>query len=281
MLHGRRGRAYSRVGEWNKAVADLSQAIALRPKQDALWKFEGLFLDRGDAYAEMGRSKEAADDLSKACEQDPRNPSLRMGLALIRLEMDDIIGYRKTCSRLLNDFGQTEDSEVAVITVMACSLVPEAVEDREALVRLAQKAVDATKDEPKDELRKHRVFWSLGVASYRAERFAKAIGHLNDAMKALPSKVNLTDLIGFDPSAYGGVSLARAPGGVPSDWLLLAMAHYRLGLSEDAKKWLTKAVASMETGSSSTRIAWKDRIVLRVLRREAESLINGKKPSAK
>jgi eukaryotic-like serine/threonine-protein kinase len=97
-LHARRGRAFAQIGHWTKAVANQSQAIALRPEQDMLWKYEGLFDLRGNAYAELGQWEQADGDFSKACELDASNPSPRIGLAFSRLANGDINGYRETCA---------------------------------------------------------------------------------------------------------------------------------------------------------------------------------------
>ena len=99
-LHSRRGRAYARLGRWNEAVADYSQAIALRPAQDALWKYEQPFNGRADGYAEMGRWEEAASDFLKACELDPRNAQARIGLGLISLARNDTKSFRDHCGSL-------------------------------------------------------------------------------------------------------------------------------------------------------------------------------------
>jgi serine/threonine protein kinase len=115
---------------------------------------------------------------------------------------------------------------------------------------------------------------ALGAATYRAGRFEEAIGHLSDALKPLP--------------AQSGAFPSSAPDSEPLTWLFLAMAHQRLGHSKNAREWRDKAVASIEQivqerpadGSYRRRIRWTDRHALRVLRHEAEALINEKKPPA-
>jgi tetratricopeptide (TPR) repeat protein len=257
VLLGRRGRAYVELGRWDAAIADAWKAIALRPKQDQLWKLQRLWLLRGNALAELGRWEQAAADLVLAVEQEDGGPDPRIGLALARLAAGDPDGYRKACARLLRDFGQHKDPKVVGAVASTCSLVPDAIEDHEAVVRCAR---SAEKSAPKDADR-HHLLQALSAAVYRAGRFEEAIGCLNDAAKA-------------------------QPGPDPLDELFLAMAHHRAGHAEEARKCLDKAAASIDRAtqdppdgaSPSPRIDWKTRLANRVLRREAESLIGGAAP---
>ena len=55
------------------------------------------------------------------------------------------------------------------------------------------------------------------------------------------------------------------------------MAHHRLGRAEEARRWLDKAVTSMEQEmhdpKSAARQKWNRRLTLQLLRREAEQLV--------
>jgi tetratricopeptide (TPR) repeat protein len=280
MLLGRRSQACARLGRWDEVVADASRAIALRPEQDQFWKLDGLWRQRGNAHAELGRWQQAAADLMRAIEQDRDKPDPQVDLALVHLASGDIDGYRKACTRLLKDFGQRKVPDTADAVAWTCILAPDAVEDREAVVRCAQWALmkAARKRFDKD---KHALLQTLGAATYRAGRFQEAIGHLNDALKALPEPIG--PRLSSDPKAYGGVSSGPAPGGDAPDWLFQAMAHHRLGHAEEARKWLDKAVAWIdqrkqlrwEGASSDFLIDWQVRLAYRVLRLEAEGLIAG------
>src|SRR5262249_7314365 len=159
--------AYAQLGRWPEAVSDASKAIALRPEQDQLWRLRRLWLLRGDARAELGRWEQAATDLMRAVEQDSGNPSLQMDLACAHLRGGDIDGYRRACTRLLRDFGQTDDPHRADTVAWTCILAPEAVADGEAVVRYARVAAKAgSKDTDK-----HSFLQTLGAATYRAGRF--------------------------------------------------------------------------------------------------------------
>jgi tetratricopeptide (TPR) repeat protein len=277
MLLGRRARAYARLCRWDEVIADASRAIALRPEQEQLWKLDGFWRQRGNAHAELGRWQQAAADLMRAMEQDRNKPGPQVDLALVHLASGDIDGYRKSCTRLLKDFSQINDPYAADSVAWTCTLASDADLDREAVVRCAQSAVKAV---PKDS-DKHPFLQTLGAATYRAGRFQEAIGHLNDALKALPEPIR--PRLGSDPKAAGGVSSGPALGDDAQDWLFLAMAHHRLGHAEEAGKWLDKAVAAIKQATQVrpedvppyARLDWQTRIAYQVLRLEAEGLIAG------
>jgi tetratricopeptide (TPR) repeat protein len=277
MLLGRRGRAYAELGRGHEAIADASKAIALRPEQDQLWKLQRLWLLRADAQAELGLWDQAAADLTRAVEQDAGDPLPQFDLAHAHLAGGDIDGYRRACTRLLRDFGRRNYPHLANAVAWTCILAPEAVADREAVVRWAWVAVKAASKNSQ----KHAVLNTLGAATYRAGRFEEAIGHLNEAMKALPEPGGLRSQV--DGPARGKGSSGPAAGGNAFDWLFLAMAHHRLGHAVEARQWLDKAVAAIDRAtqappdgsSSGSRINWKTRLSYRVLRREAEGQIGG------
>ncbi len=64
-------------------------------------------------------------------------------------------------------------------------------------------------------------------------------------------------------------------------WFFLAMAHHRLGQTDEAAKWLDKAVAWTEKvlaehkSGSGTQLGWNRRLTLQLLSAEAEQLIAG------
>ena len=105
-------------------------------------------------------------------------------------------------------------------------------------VQLAKKAVELT---PKD-----RTCWQvLGMAQYRA-------GDCKASVVALEK------------------SMALRKGGDANDWIFLAMARWRLGDHDGARKWYAQTVQWMEQNHS------KDKELGR-FREEAEKLLESKK----
>jgi eukaryotic-like serine/threonine-protein kinase len=279
ILYSRRGRAFSLLGRWNEAVADYSQAIELRPVEEALWKYERLFSERADLYAEMGRWPAAASDFSEACALDPRDVEARIGLYLISLSNDDLSGFRESCARLLRDFmpsyrrelilrefrWTSYEPELIVNLVAACNSVPIGARDGEIVLRLSRLAPFA------DGI--------PGAAKFR-------VGNLADGVKELTRA--LQDLADEGDGALdgGGVKSGRAVSfGIRADGaavrLFLALAHQRLGHIKEARECLHEATSAIDEetrpdatpASSRPRLRWRDRLVLGTLRREAEAVI--------
>ena len=76
------------------------------------------------------------------------------------------------------------------------------------------------------------------------------------------------------------------PGCAVLNWLWLALAHQRLGKSEEARRWLDKATAWLDQYRDGMPDRADDELGLhlhnwleaQVLRREAETLLRGQKP---
>ena len=247
-----RGNAYFSLNQWDKAITDYSKAIDLDPKDGVIPA------NRGWVYAELGQWDKAASDYSKAVKLDPQRRFSWAGLAVVLLAKGDGEGYRRACASLIDRFGQTDDPQVADNVGWLCVQAPDAVAPREEVVRLAKQAVESAKD----KVQEHLYLQTLGAATYRAGRFQEAIEHLNKGIKAH----------GKEGDAF--------------DWLFLAMAHQRLGHSDEARKWLDRAVQWIDQStrdhpkddSLGTPIGWAPWMILKVLRREAESLMKAEKP---
>jgi tetratricopeptide (TPR) repeat protein len=131
------------------------------------------------------------------------------------------------------------------ILAWACVLAPSAVADPLVPVQLAEKAV---KRFPKIS----GFLDTLGAAHYRAGQYDRAIQRLNEAMQA------------------------QGQGGTATAWLFLVLAHQRLGHADEAKQWLDKAVAWIETADREKTLSPRNRLEVQWLRREAKALIEGK-----
>jgi hypothetical protein len=157
-------------------------------------------------------------------------------------------GVRLACEDLLKRFGNATDPAQAHSVAWFCVIVPDAVGDREAPVRLAEAALARCPPGERGE-----VLTTLGAVLYRAGRFEEAIRRLNEGLQA------------------------RGVGSLPRGFAFLALAHHRLGRRDEAQRWLDKLIASRATETSSS--SWDD-MAIGILRREAESLILGSRPAA-
>ena len=254
--HRARGRAYAQLGRWEETAADVSKAIDLGPRDGSLW------LNRGDAYSELSRWDGAYADYWKAFEFGARHgKSMALQrLAHVRLATNEIGGYREACAALLGLIEQEDQPTEVDVVARICVLVPDAVADREAAVRLAEKAVNA-KTTPSV---RHSYLGTLGAATYRAGRYEEAVRHLDEGVKA------------------GG------KGGDALDWIFLAMAHQRLGHTGESRRWMDKAISWIDSSTKDkpkddtfgARIDWQTWLALQVLRREAEALLKGSQAEA-
>jgi non-specific serine/threonine protein kinase/serine/threonine-protein kinase len=218
-------------------------------------------LARGDAHAERGDWEKAAADFAVAFGAEPSDDPVRwFEYAGLLLRTGDAEGYRKLCVRMREQFGARRDGAAVGILAHACVLGPDALGDADAVVRLAEERLALTAP-PSG----HHYYWSIhvvGLAYYRAGQYQKAVDWLSKAMKDDP---------GWEYP-------------VPN-WLVLSMAHQRLGHAEEAQQWFDKAKQWFGEKTRSrpadwTRAAppgwqWWDWLGVQVLCREAETLLKG------
>ena len=221
-----------------KALAELARAV-----EDA---------ERAENLAKSGQWDLAADAYGKFVDQEPDNFVLRQAQIRALLAANDVAGARRACEDLLKRSANailsgswTTNLAFGNNVVWSCVLTPDAVADPGVPVRLAEAALKlhaVTEREGSDRLR------ILGAALYRAGRFAEAIRTLEESHRG------------------------RGDGGDPRGFAFLALAHHRLGHRDEARRWLDKLAAYQpkETGD----LSWDD-VEIRILRREAESLIRG------
>src|SRR5206468_298983 len=116
--------------------------------------------------------------------------------------------YQKACAQFLERHGRTTKIDSTNLLAWTCVLAPEAVPNMGEVVALTEKLAA---NDPKS------VFCArtLGAAFLRVGKFEAAIKELTraDALQQLPTT-----------------------------WLHLAVAHRRLGKTEEARQWLDKAV---------------------------------------
>ena len=207
----------------------------------------------GHALCRRGKFNEAVGVYRKAIELDPEGVVHRYWLALAQLKEGDRAGYRRTCAALLARFGQTDKPGDAFWVAWTTVLAEGSVTDIDQPVRVAEAAL---RGDPRED----RHATALGAALYRAGRFDEAIRRLDQASAA------------FEQAA------AKRPTSSPAyTWFFLAMAHQRLGHGEEARKWLARAVERTGQEGQIEGLRWNRLSTLRLLRREAEGLVLGKK----
>jgi hypothetical protein len=145
---------------------------------------------------------------------------------------------------MLKRFGKTKDPMAASNVVRACVAAPGAVADPAALVPLAELAVKAAPGKAR----------LLPAALHRAGRHEAAVRHFEELAKS------------------GKAGKLRA-----ADWYFLAMAHHRLGHTEEARKCLDQGTRWLEGAerevAQGKHWPWFERVEAEQLRKEAEALL--------
>jgi tetratricopeptide (TPR) repeat protein len=247
-----RVRALVERGQWQEAQDLVNDFLARHPGEPQALRLAGGFSRRrGDWHADRKQWREAADDYRKAAEAPGADLDVRYGYALLCLQRNDAAGYRKVGTTLLEGVGEALSPQAASAIAWTCSLAPEAVPDLKRVVQLAERAAAS-------DGRSHVLARNLGAALLRAGRCQDAVVKLNQAL-ALQKEA-------------------------PATWLLLALAHRRLGHADEAGRWLAKAQQRLDRAERNpdvpvegalaawNHLPWQQRVMLQVLRHEAESL---------
>jgi serine/threonine protein kinase/tetratricopeptide (TPR) repeat protein len=245
-----RGTAYERLGQWEKAIADLSVAIEVTPG------YAQALSARAYAYTVLGRWPEAADDLMpKDLSSAPLN-DVWFQLACVRQLHGDDDGYRGLCRQLLARIGQSQPGFTgfqAFLASRTCMLRPETAAPPKEGVAWAEQAVASRANVP----------WylhGLALAHYRFGQWEEAAARSQESLKADPH--------------WGGIML---------NWLVLALAEKSQGHTEQARQWMEKAASWREKavqGSANARqiappdLSLTDWLEFEVLFREAEKSFN-------
>src|SRR5262249_4762171 len=150
-----RGRMYTELHQYDKALANVNKAIGLDPKLALPWN------NRGHTYIEMRQYDKALADLNKAMELDPRNAWPWHDRARIYTKLhqyDKALAAANKCIEV----DPTRDPLHRDYLAWHLATCPDAkFRDASKAVALAKQAVELA---PKE-----REFWNtLGAAHYRA-----------------------------------------------------------------------------------------------------------------
>ena len=256
--------------QWFAANFHLNWLFRTDPKQAFPWLF------RGRIRLKQGRPSEAATDIRRALQLEPKNLDALRWQALLCLAVDDHAGYRHACADLQNALSNNSDPSWARYLAYACTLAPDALADWKPLLQRTEKlaAKYTFADSPNS---------CLGRVLLRAGRHQEAIEHLRRVLERRPKNVLFRE-----------------------EELLLALAYHHLGKHDEARRWLTEAVAWQERGQGPVRassavaagtggplavlaalhseaadprtqqVGWEQRLNLQLLRCEAEQLLGPK-----
>jgi uncharacterized protein (TIGR03067 family) len=213
-------------------------ALAVRACQAVLQvnrRSADAYLIRSNAHTMLGHWDRAASDFVKEAAIAQYHPKTSVAFmeAFRLLARGDRAGYRKLCAQLvqLSSTVQTAD-EIGHIARICLLSVDSGIRPEEAalLAERAGKSVRAPWHQ-----------YALGLAHYRAGQFERAIQCLHQADQWR---------------------------GRPINWLIMAMAHHRLGRVSEARGWLDWACEK-----PFPFVHPHESVAYQLLRREAEALI--------
>ena len=235
-------RALRRAGDAEAATAALHEAIKLNPSRAGIDEVAALL-------AQTGRLEEARALWQKLLARDPPDHESWYGYAQLCLFLGKEDEFRRVRDAMLRHFGASDDWIVAERTSLASLLLPASGEDLQRVAALADRAVADARKSPEPD--NPYVQFVKGLSEYRQGRDEQALPFLRESASKLPNR--------------------------PGPRLVLAMAQFRSGSPDEARKTLAAAVTSYD---------WKDSHddhptdwASHILRHEAELMILPNLPS--
>jgi uncharacterized protein (TIGR02996 family) len=203
----------------------------------------------------------AAAAFARYVERNPDDGNAWCQYAALLLLTGRPADHARACATMRERLAAGKDTWFVYMMARACSLGAEAGSETARLVVLMERIVN---HEPPAPYYVH----VLAASLYRNRQYERALARVHESMTADP-----------DWTEH-----------IPLNWLLLALAHHRLGHAGEARAWLDRAVRRIDEGG---RVASQAEVVqlpmnahdwmgCLVLRQEAESLIHGAaKPDAR
>jgi serine/threonine-protein kinase len=224
------------AGRMDEAIEHYRQYLAVDPTHTYVAHLVRANLVR------KGRGEELRREWERALQADPSEHDAWFGYSELCLFLGDEPEYRRARQDLLRRFGNTSDPYVAERTARAVLLLPASEDEMRAAVTLVERAV-AAKATTAQWIYPYFLF-AQGLAEYRQGRYDSTI------------------------------SIMRADAGTvmgPAPRFVIAMALYRTGQKEEARKTLATEISRFDWGMAHA--ISRDHWIWHVLRREAEALI--------
>jgi len=272
------GMALNTPGRQDEAITHLQKAASLEPNSPEIQRNLGLALIARDRPAEAiehlqaavamepnnttdqqalrtalihaGRLEEAREAWKKILDAGPSDHEIWSGYPELCLFLGNTDEFRWARSALLARFRDTSDPFIAERVARAYSFLPASEDELRQVASLAERATAAA--DPKYDWARPYFHFAKGLSDYRLGRF-------DDAIAAMSSGAKDTNYIG------------------PSAQLVMAMALYRKGDTNEARNAWTGAVESYDwnPAKADNRDVW----IPHILRREAESMILSNQPA--
>ncbi|MFC1596542.1 protein kinase [Planctomycetota bacterium] len=250
--------ATSHNDDFKQKTLDLLTELIDSPESDAAAdaNYRGY---RCALLLQMERWLESKAELEKLLELEPSQATYqdRYSHALLCLMVKDEAAYRDACREMIARFTDTDNASAAHFAAWTCALHPAAIEDFEPAIKLAQAA-------PEKDGENAQFQGTLGAILYRAGQNEEA----RDQLSTLAEQLEQGDRQADSSPAYC--------------WYFLAMAHKAAGQDQQARDCLAKANqwADKVLADEENPPAWNRRETLKLLREEAEGLIDVDDPQS-
>lgn len=230
-------------GRWAEARAELRRIVSLVGEDPIVsWRL-------AEAEARLGLLQEAEPRLATAMSavagptvDSPDHMQARIGLAALHLLNGHPHAYRAASQSLLEGIERKPSPMASFFVAWHCAIGPHAVDDPRTLVNLAEAALEEAPNNLKPIL-----LAGAGAVLYRAGRPGEAVVRLERAERQL--------------THYR-----------PQTWAFLAMAHQALGREAEARRWLARLRAHLDSAQSASESLWEV-LQTTMLCREAEAIV--------
>lgn len=240
-----RARALAGLRRAALADAEYSAAVALLP-DDSQVRLEA---HRARARLLVHRQdyRAAAEEFGLAFALKPNDAELLSCRIAVLFAAHDLDTYRQECGRMVELFGKTTDPRVAHVVSFVCTLSPNSLVDPSPLGGIGQLASE----------RYLGAVHMTGAVEYRLGNYQRAVDCFHQAANNYRFRA--------------------------VDWVFLAMAQFRLGHLEDARRNLAVARKWIDDANQSTPLnqspagaswgGWYEKVVFPLILNEASELI--------
>jgi tetratricopeptide (TPR) repeat protein len=244
------GYACVESGRPKQAHAAYSRTVALNPRFDAAWNNRGLL------HELSGQLEQALDDYSKALAVNDRNAIAWHNRARLHERLGRWGAVIEDCTRFL---ALVQGPEQANGFSRRATAYARLGQYREALADY-QKLLDVTPDNAPAQ---NALAWLLATCPDTNLRDpARAVALAGKAVQRAPGNGDFYNTLGAAHYRAGDCKAAVAAldnsmelraGGDALDWFFLAMAHRKLGDTDEARKWFDQAVDWMNKNGPSLK----------------------------
>ncbi len=245
-LIGHWGAVLARVGEDERALAELSRSLKLAPgNRQALWA-------RAELHARRAEWQAAAQDYRTALIGERASVEQWYQTAPVLALADDAAAYREHCRQMLALLEEDADAETLQRTLAAALLMPGGVDPETLPLRRLESRLEGAAG-----VDASRGWLTLGLAAYRRGNADGALDCIRRAQREPDYSLSPT----LQALAF----------------VTLALVQYDLrqtSLATDSLRTGREFLGSGEAGEPNGRPGF-DRLVFEVLAREADGLIRG------